>query len=86
MSPLDVYKFAIDFIHIDTQGAELTVLQGGKKTLEHVRAVWCEVSKIELYKNQPLKEEVIKWMNNEGFDVRKDTCVNKSGDVLFVRR
>lgn len=83
---LDSYDFKIHFIHIDVQGAELKVFQGGEKTLERVRAVWCEVSTIEFYKNQPLKEEVVEYMNKARFDVKRDTCTSKSGDILFVRR
>jgi hypothetical protein len=62
------------------------VFNGSRKTLEKVRAVWCEVSNVEFYKDQPLKGDVISYMAKAGFDVVKDTCQGSSGDCLFVRR
>jgi 2-O-methyltransferase len=85
MRRLDDYKFKIHFIHIDVQGAELKVFWGARETLKRTIAVWCEVSTIELYKNQPLKNEVIEFMAKERFVVKKDTCAGKSGDCLFVK-
>lgn len=87
MNTLDSYRFRnIKFIHIDVQGAELNVFKGATETLKSVKAVWAEVAAIELYKGQPLKDEVIEFMREQGFFVAKDTCTNKYGDCLFVRK
>lgn len=76
----------IDFIHIDVQGNELAVFRGGEVTLSKCRAVWCEVSNLELYKGQPLKREVVDYMVGRGFYILKDTCGTKAqGDILFVK-
>lgn len=76
-----------DFIHIDVQGAELKVFDGGQNTLRNVQAVWMEVSKNMLYAGQPLKDKVMKYMRRCGFELKIDTCVDnyKWGDQLWVR-
>lgn len=86
MRTLDSYEFSIDYIHIDVQGYEMEVFKGAQKTLENVKAVWCEASRVELYKGQPLKDDVIGHMNQMGFSVQVDTCYYEFGDCLFVRR
>ena len=84
--PINQIDFAIDFAHMDVQGAEMMVLRGGKRAFEKTRAFWVEVANIELYKNQPLKHDITKWFFGRGFKCLKDTCVNKKyGDMLFVR-
>lgn len=83
---LDNYKlFGPDFIHIDVQGAEIEVFEGGEKTLAGTKAIWCEVSTRELYEGQPLKHEVMKYLATKGFKAVLDTCENKtSGDIFFI--
>lgn len=77
---------AIDFIHIDVQGAELMVLEGANKMISKINAVWLEVEKIELYENQALKKDI------EAFFIKKDfiLVLNKvnhiAGDQLWVKR
>tara|TARA_R110002126_G_scaffold142546_3_gene288412 strand:- start:2758 stop:3582 length:825 start_codon:yes stop_codon:yes gene_type:complete len=77
---------AIDFIHMDVQGAELMVLQGANNMIQNINAIWLEVEKIELYENQALKEDI------ENFFIDKDfVCVlNKvnhiAGDQLWVKK
>lgn len=88
MATLDFFcgGIVIDFIHIDVQGYELNVFKGGEETLKHCRAIWCEVSNIELYEGQPLKKDIVAWLGERGFRVMKDTCGDKKfGDVLFVK-
>lgn len=76
----------IDFIYIDVQGAELMVLEGAGGMLENIGAVWMEVEAVELYKGQPLKTDVEKFMDEYGFERIKDTVDQISGDQLYVRR
>jgi FkbM family methyltransferase len=76
---------AIDLIHLDVQGAELLVLRGAGRLLEGVRAIWMEVEAIPLYRDQPLKPEVERFMQGHGFALRKDTVGAVSGDQLYVR-
>lgn len=57
----------IDFVKMDIQGAELTVMQNGLSRLADCVAVQLEVSFIALYKNQPTFAEVDLWMRSQGF-------------------
>src|SRR5262249_34968217 len=48
----------VDFIHMDVQGGEGLVLAGAAPMLQNVAAIWLEVSDAELYKGQPLRNEI----------------------------
>lgn len=75
-----------DYIHIDVQGAELGVLSGFGTQLAAVTAVWMEVSTIELYKRQPLYHDVLRFMDERGFNLAVDTAKGQiQGDQLWVR-
>jgi len=77
---------SIDFIHMDVQGAELLVLQGGKKILEKVNSIWLEVEKVLLYKNQALKNEIELFLSNHGFVCQLNKVNHISGDQLWVKK
>lgn len=57
----------IDFLKMDVQGAELSILQNGIEKLSDCIAVQLEVSFICLYKDQPSFGEVDVWMRSAGF-------------------
>lgn len=57
----------IDFIKLDIQGSELSVLQHGPRMLRSVLALQLEVSFIALYQDQPSFGEVDIWMRKQGF-------------------
>ncbi len=76
----------IDFIHMDVQGAELLVLKGAGDFLRHINMVWLEVEAIELYKEQPLKEDVEDFMITNGFIKLEDTVYTVAGDQLWVKK
>ncbi len=57
----------VDFLKIDVQGAELDVIRGASKTLQHVTVVQTEVEYIPLYKNQPLFSDVDIALREQGF-------------------
>jgi FkbM family methyltransferase len=57
----------IDFVKLDIQGAELTVLKHGSEVLRNCLAVQLEVSFVELYEDQPSFGEVDTWMRSQGF-------------------
>lgn len=75
----------VDLIHMDVQGAELMVLQGANSMLKNVTAIWLEVEAVELYKNQPLKRDVEKFMKRRGFVKYLDTVDTVAGDQLYVK-
>lgn len=76
----------IDFIHMDVQGAELMVLKGAEDLLSRIGMIWLEVEAIELYDGQPLKSEVEKFMQKNGFSKWEDTVNNIAGDQLYVNQ
>ena len=75
-----------DYVHIDVQGAELEVLRGFGERLKDVRAVWMEVSSVELYAGQPLYSDVEKFMLKAGFEKMIDTALGKISGDQFWRR
>jgi hypothetical protein len=60
------------------------VLKGAGTMLKNIRMIWMEVEAIELYKDQPLKNEVEEFMARNGFIKLKDTVDNISGDQLYI--
>lgn len=75
---------SIDLIHMDVQGAELMVLSGARKYLQSISAIWLEVEAVELYKDQPLREDVESFMEKNGFTKLIDTVDTVAGDQLYV--
>jgi hypothetical protein len=67
----------IDFIKMDIQGAELTVLQNGIEKLSNCLATQLEVSWICLYENQPTFGDIDVWMRSQGFVPHKFTEVKR---------
>jgi FkbM family methyltransferase len=57
-----------DVLSIDTQGAELEILQGGTATLrDSVVAVVCEVEFVPLYRGQGLFGDIAAYLRKQGF-------------------
>jgi len=57
-----------DILKLDVQGAELAILQGGKYQLENnCKAVITEVEFVELYKEQPLFNDIDCFLKQRGF-------------------
>lgn len=57
---------------MDVQGAELMVLEGASDFISSIKVIWLEVSKVDLYQNQPLVEDVKKFMAINNFVLIKD--------------
>lgn len=57
----------VDYIKIDTQGAELSILKGGIKTLKSVRFLEVEVEFNPIYEGQPIFSEVDSFLRKYGF-------------------
>ncbi len=76
----------IDFVYMDVQGAEMMVLDGAGEFIKKIKAIWLEVESVELYKNQPLKNDVEVFMNGHGFIKIKDTVNKIAGDQLYVKK
>jgi len=54
----------------DVQGGELAVLKGAKELLSAIDAIYCEASFVPLYELQPLANELISYLAEEGFILR----------------
>jgi len=84
----------VDFIKIDTQGYELPILQGSFDYLDSAIGMEIEVEFVELYKGQPLFDEVNGFVKSKGFSLvdlkrsywkRKGTrnTTNKKGQLIY---
>lgn len=77
--------FKIDLIHMDVQGAELSVLEGAKSILDSIKLIWLEVENVTLYENQPLRWDIEIFMKENNFLKIKDTSAGSIyGDCLFL--
>jgi FkbM family methyltransferase len=77
---------SIDLVHMDVQGAELMVLEGSPRMLQHISTIWMEVERVALYKHQPLKHDVEKFMRDHGFELVLSTVSHIAGDQFWVNR
>jgi FkbM family methyltransferase len=77
---------SIDFLHMDVQGAELMVLEGAQDFISAIKVIWLEVSKIEFYKQQPLVEDIQKFMKANHFFLLKDALNSIQGDRLYISK
>ncbi len=82
---LDGTDFAnnTDVLVVDTQGAELLVLQGATETLQSAKAVIAEVSTVPYYEGGVLFPEVKAFLEQAGFTAM--STPRRHGDMLFLR-
>ena len=57
----------VDFLKIDVQGSELSVLQNAMRTLSSALVVQVEVEFVELYQGQPMFADVDTFLRAQGF-------------------
>jgi FkbM family methyltransferase len=77
----------IDVMWIDVQGAELMVLEGIGFDLQNVNIIHIEVEFFEIYNNQPLFEDIKKYLINKDFIFLGYTNISEySGDAIFLNR
>lgn len=73
----------IDFIFADIQGAELEMLKGAESMISKIKFLFLEKSDNQkLYANQPLTEDLIKYLSDRGFEVAKKF----DSDILFYNK
>lgn len=76
----------IDFIWMDVQGAELKILSGAGDLLKNVSAIYTESSLIPYYDGAPHKDEVIEFLNKQGFELVYEKLHDEyEGDFLFFK-
>lgn len=56
-------------IKIDTQGYEDKVLNGALNLLKRVKIIQLELSLVPLYEDQPLWSDLVKWLDEKGFQL-----------------
>ena len=85
---LDNYDcFNYNFINMDVQGYELEVLKGGKKTLEKVDYVYCEVNRDEVYENNAFVEELDEFLSDYNMERVMTSWEGQIwGDALYGRK
>lgn len=76
----------VDFIHMDVQGAELKVLLGAKDFINKIKAIWLEVSDLEIYEKQPLRSDVERFMKSNGFYLVKSDMQGNFGDQFYLNK
>lgn len=76
----------VDLLWLDLQGAELSVLRnGGLNFLSICRTVHIEVARISLYDGAPTLEEVVSFMNEQGFQLKMLKIPFIFGNAFFVK-
>jgi FkbM family methyltransferase len=82
-----------DLVKIDTQGSELEILKGGDKILKNSKGILLEVSVLPYNEGAPLYDEVLKFMDDYGFEPKEIIGENRYGDgtvfqldILFMKR
>ena len=71
----------------------MEILKGAKKTIKYIDAIYAEVSLVELYKKQPLFDEILEHIKREGFSVwsvdravgNKLTGQTYQLDIFFIK-
>ena len=59
----------IDFLWLDMQGPELSVMKTSKEVMKTVKLIYCEVAYQERYVGQPQVDEVTDWLESQGFEL-----------------
>lgn len=84
-----------NFLNLDIQGAELLALQGAAELLPGMDAVIAEVNLVELYEGGPLEEDLVRFMETQGFQKQRaiyhplydeKSTFPAWGECLFLKR
>ena len=76
----------VDTLYIDTQGAELSVLQGALDTLKSIKYIFTEVTRNNMYSGAPSLEMLVDFLHQFEF-VLNNVNFNKENhaDAIFLR-
>ena len=81
---LDMNRY--NFLNLDLQGVELSVLQGMKDNLKYIDYIYSEVNEKHLYKDCGLINEVDDFLKNHGFKRVKTVMLGFGwGECLYIR-
>lgn len=77
---------AYNVLVIDTQGADLKVLQGATKLLDTIDFIYVEVSIVPLYENSCTLRDIVAFLEPFGFSMRHlNVNIMDWGNALFTR-
>jgi len=77
----------VDLLWVDIQGAELEALKGLGEKITNVKIMHIEANFFEIYMNQPLFNEIKKYLNKKGFLLLGFNSINDYfGDAIFVNK
>lgn len=85
LSANDIQAKYFDYWVVDLQGAELLALKGAKNSLKSCKALYVEVSEVEVYKEAVQFEDLKKFLGQNGFIPLWDIALPHD-DILFVKR
>jgi FkbM family methyltransferase len=68
---------AVDYVKIDTQGSELTIIQGGKEKIKNCVVIQIEVSFFALYEDQPNFSAIDNALSSLGFMLHKIEAIKR---------
>ena len=71
---------------IDVQGYELEVLKGSENILKKIEYLLIEVSENEMYKDQPLSNEIIKFLQDRDYKILKQNLPIKIHKTNFIQK
>ena len=64
-----IFHEKIDFLKLDVQGSELSVLKSSTRLLSTTAVIHCEVEFSQIYEGQPLFHHVAGFLDNAGFEL-----------------
>lgn len=77
----------IDILWMDIQGSELLALQGLAAEIARVKVIHMEVEFFEIYKDQPLFNEILNFLEDKGFELIGFTSSGEyAGDAIFINQ
>ena len=74
-----------EIIKMDTQGSELDILKGGKNLVNKASIIILEVAYTEYNIGSPTAEDVIKYMNEVGFEEKMSIGEHYDGDEIIQK-
>lgn len=66
---LEPYPEPVDFLKLDTQGSELTILENAPRTVRGALLIETEVEFLPMYKGQPTFDAMHRFMLDRGFEL-----------------
>jgi FkbM family methyltransferase len=76
--------FERPYLKLDTQGFDIEVLQGGRESLAEMRALQTEASVIGIYKGMPQYMDIIRYLDQRGFDITGLYPVSRDSALRLV--